>query len=155
MAEETWTKRILDWTRGYLAEKGDEHPRLSAEWLISNACGLSRIEIYTGFGRILTPKELAAMHDGVLRRGRGEPLQYVTGEMPFRHIILRCERGVLIPRPETEILVDAALHPVSAGDGFSAWMRPRLQVTVPRCSRSVAAPAASVAPSPRSGRVCT
>lgn len=115
MAEETWTvKRILDWTRGYLAEKGDEHPRLSAEWLISNACGLSRIEIYTGFGRILTPKELAAMHDGVLRRGRGEPLQYVTGEMPFRHIILRCERGVLIPRPETEILVDAALLGVDA-----------------------------------------
>ena len=48
------------------------------------------------------------------RRGRGEPLQYVTGEMPFRHIILRCERGVLIPRPETEILVDAALLGVDA-----------------------------------------
>ena len=145
MAEETWTvKRILDWTRGYLAEKGDEHPRLSAEWLISNACGLSRIEIYTGFGRVLTPKELAAMHDGVLRRGRGEPLQYVTGEMPFRHIILRCERGVLIPRPRSWWM-----------RRFSAWMRPRLQVTVPRCSRLAVAPAASVAPSPRSGRACT
>ena len=64
MAEETWTvKRILSWTRGYLAEKGDEHPRLSAEWLISDACGLSRIEIYTGFDRVLTPKKLAAMHE--------------------------------------------------------------------------------------------
>jgi len=45
---------------------------------------------------------------------RGEPLQYVTGEMPFRHIVLHCERGVLIPRPETEVLVDAALDGVDA-----------------------------------------
>ena len=54
------------------------------------------------------------MHDGVARRGAGEPLQYVTGEMPFRHIVLRCEQGVLIPRPETEILVDAALRRLRA-----------------------------------------
>ena len=55
------------------------------------------------------------MHDAVARRGRGEPLQYVTGEMPFRHIVMRCEEGVLIPRPETEVLVDAALEGVDAG----------------------------------------
>lgn len=111
MADETWTiRRILDWTRGYLERKGDEHPRLSAEWLISDACGLSRMEIYLNFDRPLTPEELARMHDGVERRAAGEPLQYVTGEMPFRHIVLRCERGVLIPRPETEVLVDVALE---------------------------------------------
>ena len=116
MAEaEVWTvKRILDWTRGYLEKKGDEHPRLSAEWLISDACGFSRIQIYTNFDHVLTPEELKVMHDGVVRRGRGEPLQYVTGEMPFRHIVLRCEPEVLIPRPETEILVDAALEGVDA-----------------------------------------
>ena len=59
MANDIWTvRRILDWTRGYLERKGDEHPRLSAEWLISDACGLSRMEIYLNFDRPLSPDEL-------------------------------------------------------------------------------------------------
>ena len=117
MAYEVWTvRRILNWTKDYLEGKGDEHPRLSAEWLLSNATGLSRVEIYTNFDRPLTPDELDLMRAGVRRRAAGEPLQYVTGEMPFRHIVLRCEQGVLIPRPETEILVDAALEGVDASD---------------------------------------
>ena len=112
---ETWTvKRILDWTTGYLGEKGDERPRLSAEWLLSNATGLSRVELYMSFDRPLSADELTLMREGVKRRAAGEPLQYVTGEMPFRHIVLRCEEGVLIPRPETEVLVDAALEGVDA-----------------------------------------
>lgn len=115
MEEKSWTVgRMLKWTTGYLEGKGDEHPRLSAEWLISNATGLTRVEIYMSFDRPLEADELARMHDAVLRRGKGEPLQYVTGEMPFRHIVLRCEKGVLIPRPETEVLVDAALEGVDA-----------------------------------------
>ncbi|WP_239378255.1 peptide chain release factor N(5)-glutamine methyltransferase [Olsenella sp. An290] len=110
-----WTiKRILDWTTGYLERKGDEHPRLSAEWLLANVCGLSRVELYVNFDKPLDAAELAAMHAAIERRAAGEPLQYVTGEMPFRHIVLRCERGVLIPRPETEVLVDAALEGVDA-----------------------------------------
>ena len=118
MAQEVWTvRRILSWTTGYLERKGDEHPRLSAEWLLSNATGFSRVEIYMNFDYPLSPDELDLMRAGVRRRGAGEPLQYVTGEMPFRHIVLRCERGVLIPRPETEILVDAALEGVDACDG--------------------------------------
>ncbi|MBP3884554.1 MAG: peptide chain release factor N(5)-glutamine methyltransferase [Olsenella sp.] len=115
MADEVWTvKRMLDWTCGYLERKGDERPRLSAEWLLSSVTGLSRVGIYTNFDRPLSSDELALMHDAVIRRGRGEPLQYVSGEMPFRHIVLRCEEGVLIPRPETEVLVDAALEGVDA-----------------------------------------
>ena len=114
-ADEVWTvRRILDWTVGFLERKGDERPRLSAEWLLCHVTGLSRVELYVNFERPLSAEELAAMHDAVARRGRGEPLQYVTGEMPFRHIILRCEEGVLIPRPETEVLVDAALEGVDA-----------------------------------------
>lgn len=112
---ETWTiKRIMDWTCGYLERKGDEHPRLSVEWLLCNATGLSRVELYMNYDKPLVPVELDVMRDGVRRRGAGEPLQYVTGEMPFRHIVLRCEKGVLIPRPETEILVDAALEALEA-----------------------------------------
>ena len=112
---EPWTiKRVLDWTSGYLERKGDEHPRLSAEWLLANVTGLSRVELYVNFDKPLEADELSAMHAAIERRAAGEPLQYVTGEMPFRHIVLKCERGVLIPRPETEILVDAALEGVDA-----------------------------------------
>ncbi|MBR3235837.1 MAG: peptide chain release factor N(5)-glutamine methyltransferase [Atopobiaceae bacterium] len=115
MPQDTWTvQRVLDWTVGYLKRKGDERPRLSAEWLLCSATGLTRVELYTNFDRPLTDDELALMHESVARRGRGEPLQYVTGEMPFRHIVMRCEKGVLIPRPETEILVDVALEGVDA-----------------------------------------
>lgn len=113
--QEPWTvKRILEWTCGYLERRGDEHPRHSAEWLLCDATGLSRVELYVNFDRPLAPEELDRMHAGIERRAAGEPLQYVTGEMPFRHIVLRCEKGVLIPRPETEILVDAALEGVDA-----------------------------------------
>lgn len=111
MSSQTWTvQRVLDWTVGYLERKGDERPRLSAEWLLCAATGLTRVEVYTNFDRPLSSDELALMHESVARRGRGEPLQYVTGEMPFRHIVMRCEKGVLIPRPETEVLVDACLE---------------------------------------------
>lgn len=111
----TWTVRsALDWIVGYLTRKDDEHPRLSAEWLLSDATGLSRVELYAYFDRPLDASELARLHDGVLRRGRGEPLQYVCGEVAFRHIVLRAQRGVLIPRPETEMLVEEGLTAVDA-----------------------------------------
>ena len=116
--QDPWTiKRVLDWTCGYLERRGDEHPRLSAEWLLAAVTGLSRVELYVNFDRPLDASELADMHAAIERRAAGEPLQYVTGEMPFRHIVLRCERGVLIPRPETEILVDAALEGVDRATG--------------------------------------
>ncbi|HEY5541473.1 MAG TPA: peptide chain release factor N(5)-glutamine methyltransferase, partial [Coriobacteriia bacterium] len=114
-AEQVWTvKAALDWTRAYLAEKGDEQPRLSAEWLLSAATGLSRVELYAYHDRPLTPEERASLREGVKRRAAGEPLQYVTGEVAFRHIVVKVRPGVLIPRPETEVLVDAGLPAVDA-----------------------------------------
>lgn len=119
-----WTvKSTLEWTTGYLERKGDEHPRLSAEWLLCAATGMSRVEVYMNYDRPLDAAELATLHAGVERRGRGEPLQYVTGEMPFRHIVLKCAPGVLIPRPETEVLVDCVLDYLDAlvlGEGGTA-----------------------------------
>ncbi len=107
---EAWTiKKCLDWTIGYLDGKGDENPRLSAEWLLCAATGLPRISLYTDFDKPLAPEELARMHDGVLRRTKGEPLQYIAGETSFRTIDVACEPGVLIPRPETEMLVEEVL----------------------------------------------
>lgn len=113
-----WTVRsTLEWMRGYLERHGDEHPRLSAEWLMCAATGFSRIEVYMNYDRPLDAGELSILREGVKRRGAGEPLQYVTGEMPFRHIVLKCAPGVLIPRPETEILVDCVLEYIDKQDG--------------------------------------
>ncbi len=110
MTEATWTvKAALDWCIGYLADKADEHPRRSAEWLLSAATGLSRVELYAFHDRPLTVDERATLREGVKRRAAGEPLQYVSGEVAFRHIVVKVRPGVLIPRPETEVLVGEAL----------------------------------------------
>ncbi len=106
----TWTlKSVLDWMCGYLQRKGDESPRLSAEWLLSAACGLKRIDLYLYPDRPLDKSELDCLHGFVERRGKGEPLQYITGEAPFRYLQIKVREGVLIPRPETEVLVSEAL----------------------------------------------
>ena len=110
MAERVWTcKDALAWTVEYLTRRGDEHPRRSAEWLLSAATGLSRVELYALHDQPLTPEERTRLKGLIERRAAGEPLQYVTGEMPFRHLIVHVERGVFIPRPETEVLVDAVI----------------------------------------------
>lgn len=111
MAEnDIWTvKAALDWTVGYLERKGDENPRLSAEWLLSEATGLRRIDLYVQFERPLSMPERGVLREYVRRRGTGEPLQYITGEVAFRHIAVKVARGVLIPRPETEVLVSELL----------------------------------------------
>lgn len=114
-----WTVReALDWTVGHFERKGVEAPRRSAEWLLSAATGLTRVEVYAHHDRPLSDRERAALRASVERRAAGEPLQYVTGEMPFRHLVLRVCQGVFIPRPETEVLVDealGALAPVADG----------------------------------------
>ncbi|PNV67793.1 N5-glutamine methyltransferase family protein [Enteroscipio rubneri] len=110
MENDIWTiQAALDWTVGYLERKGDENPRLSAQWLLSEATGLSRIELYANFERPLSMDERDVLRGYVTRRGTGEPLQYITGDVGFRHITLRVRTGVLIPRPETEVLVSEAL----------------------------------------------
>ena len=110
MSDDVWTvKAALDWTVGYLDRKGDENPRLAAEWLLSEACGLRRIDLYVNFDRPLTMPERDVLRGYVTRRGKGEPLQYITGEAAFRHIAVKVRPGVLIPRPETEVLVSEAL----------------------------------------------
>ena len=115
MAEQVWSvKSALDWTLQYLTEKADEHPRRSAEWLLSAATGLSRVELYAYHDRPLSDAERVLLREGVRRRAAGEPLQYVTGEVAFRHIVVKVRPGVLIPRPETEVLVDSVLGAIDA-----------------------------------------
>lgn len=119
--DQTWTvKAILDWCEGYLANKGDASPRHAAQYLLGEAMGLSRIELYTNFDKPLTDKERSTMRTWVARRGAGEPLQLICGTAPFRHMVLEVAPGVLIPRPETEVLVSEVLALFPAPKQISA-----------------------------------
>lgn len=111
MDGEVWTiRRCLEWTTGYLERHHEEHPRVAAEWLLCAATGIrQRVGLYLSFDRQLTPDELAVMRQGIQRRAAGEPLQYIVGETSFRTLAITCRPGVLIPRPETEMLVDIVL----------------------------------------------
>jgi release factor glutamine methyltransferase len=104
---------ILRRSSDYLRRKGIESSRLDAERLLAHALGCSRLQLYTDFERPLTPDELARCRSLVARRGRREPLAYVLGEWGFRRLTLRCDRRALVPRPETETLVERALAVIS------------------------------------------
>lgn len=119
--DQTWTvKAILDWCEGHLANKGDASPRHAAQYLLGEAMGLSRIELYTNFDKPLTDEERSTMRTWVARRGAGEPLQLICGTAPFRHMVLEVAPGVLIPRPETEVLVSEVLALFPAPKQISA-----------------------------------
>jgi release factor glutamine methyltransferase len=84
MEHERWTiRRVLEWTRGYLAEKGIENARLETEWLLCAALGMDRVGLYVSFDKPLNQAELAACRGLVARRARREPLQYILGSQEF------------------------------------------------------------------------
>lgn len=93
----------------YLAGRGVPSPRVDAEHLVAKALGLARLDLYLQFDKPLTEAELASCRELVRRRGRREPLAYILGEWGFRRLTLRVDRRVLIPRPETEIVVERCL----------------------------------------------
>jgi release factor glutamine methyltransferase len=100
---------LLRWTTEYLAGKGVGNARLNGELLLGGTLGLRRLDLYLQFDRPLTPEELSAFRERIRRRARREPLQYIDGSVGFRDLTLRVDRRVLIPRPETEGLVQAVL----------------------------------------------
>ena len=89
--------------------KTSETGRLDAELLLGHALGRKRIELYTDFDRPLSPQELDTYRELVARRARHEPVAYILGEWGFRRLTLAVDRRALIPRPETEIVVERAL----------------------------------------------
>ncbi|AAR36494.1 peptide chain release factor N(5)-glutamine methyltransferase [Geobacter sulfurreducens] len=108
---EIWTiRKVLDWTRGYLAEKGVENARLETEWLLSAALGLDRVGLYVNFDKPLNPEELAACRGLVARRAKREPLQYILGTQEFCGLDFVVTPSVLIPRHDTEVIVEEALR---------------------------------------------
>lgn len=104
--QETWTiLKVLEWTKGYLAEKGVENARLEAEWLLCAVLDLDRVALYVNFDKPLSAAELAAYRAMVGRRAKREPLQYILGSQEFMGLDFEVTPGVLIPRHDTEVLV--------------------------------------------------
>jgi release factor glutamine methyltransferase len=100
---------VLAAATAYLASRGLEHPRLDAEHLLARSLGLQRLELYTQHDRPLTEAERAAARELVRRRGAREPLAYVLGDWDFRSLTLATDARALVPRPETEVLVERCL----------------------------------------------
>jgi release factor glutamine methyltransferase len=100
---------VLRGATAYLAARGVPSPRVDAERLLAHALGLERIQLYTEHDRPLTEAERDRARELVRRRGQREPLAYVLGEWGFRRLVLTTDRRALVPRPETEVVVERAL----------------------------------------------
>jgi len=97
---------IIQKTSEFFGGRGVESPRLNAELLIGHALGLKRMQLYLQFERILAEPELEKIRPLVRRRAQREPLQYIIGTMDFGGVSLKVDKRALIPRPETELLVE-------------------------------------------------
>lgn len=112
---EIWTTlKVLTWTTGYLTEKGVENARREAEWLLCEATGLDRMGLYLNFDKPLQDDELAAYRSMVARRGKREPLQHILGSQEFDGHEFIVSRDVLIPRYDTETLLEEAVRQAPA-----------------------------------------
>ena len=117
----TWTvRRILEWTTGFFARKNVDPARLSAEMLLAHVLKVPRIKLYTDYERPLRDAELADYRELVRRATEQEPIAYLTGRAPFFNLEFDVTRHVLIPRPDTETLVENVLQFVRHQAGFES-----------------------------------
>jgi release factor glutamine methyltransferase len=108
--QEIWSVlKVLTWTREYLAGKGVENARLESEWMLCAALGLDRVGLYVNFDRPLNNGELAAYRGMVSRRSKREPLQHILGSQEFMGLDFEVTPAALVPRHDTETLVEEAL----------------------------------------------
>jgi release factor glutamine methyltransferase len=120
-----WTiLEILRWTTEYFRDKGVSEPRASAEVLLAHTLGASRLDLYLRYDQPLNSEELARFKALVVRRRNGEPVAYLTGHREFWSLDFQVTPAVLIPRPETETLVAAAIEAVQKGLGRGDEERP-------------------------------
>ena len=157
---EQWTiGRLLETASGYLREKGSTSPRLDAELLLGETLGSERIHLYTQFDRPLAAEEVDRYRALIARRAAHEPVAYIIGRAHFRHLCLEVGPAVLIPRPETEELVEAALallrrrppweQPPPPGEGAAAAGGEAAATGVPALAGRPAAADAQAAPARR------
>src|ERR1700732_3980450 len=97
---------VLRSSTDYFAKRNIETPRLNAELLLAHSLGRKRIELYLDFERVLSEPELGPIRELVRRRGQGEPLQHLVGTVDFLGREFACDKRALVPRPETEELVE-------------------------------------------------
>ncbi len=108
--DKIWTvKRLLEWTIPYFEDLGLDRARLDTEMLLASSLGVDRLWLYTHYDQPLTVPELDAFRSAVIRRSKREPLQYILGHWGFWSLDFAVSPGVLIPRQETEHLVECAL----------------------------------------------
>ena len=100
---------VLRRATGYLESHGSGSPRLDAELLLAHALGVRRLDLYLQFNRPLAEPELAAYRELVARRGRGEPVAYLVGRKEFMKLDFEVTPDVLVPNPDTEVLVQLAV----------------------------------------------
>jgi release factor glutamine methyltransferase len=153
--ERTWTIRdVLDWATQDFEARGIESPRLDAELLVAEALGMDRIGLYLDLGRPLLERERDAIRPLLIRRREREPVAYILGHRDFYGRRFSVTRDVLIPRPDTETLVehalgviaeDAALRVADVGTGSGAIAisiaaeRPRVHVVATDLSQAALA----------------
>lgn len=109
-------QEILKKSIEFLSQKGIENPRRQAEDIISDALGIKRLQLYLDFERPMNENELEKCRSLILRRVKGEPVQYLRGRVEFLDCIIQVDRNVLIPRQETEILVDKIIKVLQKED---------------------------------------
>ena len=113
MSEQPWTvRRVLGWTTQHFEKLGLDSPRLTAELLLAHVLHTSRVRLYTDLDRPLEAGELAAYRGLIARRAAGEPTSYLTGTREFYGRTFAVDPRVLVPRPGTELLVEAVLQAV-------------------------------------------
>lgn len=118
--EPEWTiLKLLKWTTSYFQSHSIDSPRATAEILLSHALGMNRIDLYLRYDQPVVSKELTAFKDLIKRRVQREPVAYITGSKEFWSKELIIDPSVLIPRPETECLVEKALSLLPALNGSS------------------------------------
>ena len=115
-----WTVlNMLTWATSYFEEKGIRNPRLSIEWLLAEVLQKKRLDLYLIYDRPLSREELDVIKPMIKRRAQHEPLQYIVGNTNFFGTTLKVNSNVLIPRPETEELVDWVLQNTPSNDPFN------------------------------------
>jgi len=113
-----WTiGELLKETKDYLVKKGISEPRLSSELLLADILKMKRLDLYLKFDRKVTQDELDRYRDFIKRRIKGEPVQYIIGKTEFFGLSFHIDRSVLIPRPESEFLVEKAIDYFKKRDG--------------------------------------
>ncbi|MDP6380091.1 MAG: peptide chain release factor N(5)-glutamine methyltransferase [Phycisphaerae bacterium] len=112
--DNSWTiGKLIDWTRKFFESRGIEEPRLEAEILLAHVLGLQRIELYTNYASTVESTQRAGFRELVRRRSEHEPSQYLTGCCEFMSLAFKVTPACLIPRPETELLVEEAVRAIT------------------------------------------